>query len=77
MVLKLPNPPPDDGTRSEFVAYMKGFATAIAGIKQAYHNFETYDIMKTAIYAATELYPPFEKTPPPVKTSGDGRELTD
>jgi hypothetical protein len=73
MALKLPKPPPDDGTRAEFSAFMWGFALALAGVKKSYPNFETDDIMKSAVETAIELYPPFDPPTEPVKCLGDGR----
>jgi hypothetical protein len=73
MSVKLPKPPPDDGTRSEYEAFLIGFALAVVGIKRAFPNFDATEILKTAKEAATELYPQFDPLPPPVKSLGDGR----
>jgi hypothetical protein len=72
MAVKLPKPPPDDGTRAEFEAFLTGFALAVFGIKRAFPNFDATEIWNSANDAATELYPPFDPLPPPVKRSDDG-----
>ena len=69
--MKLPKPPPDDGTRSEYEAFLSGFALALYGIKRTFPGFDTSGIEKSAIEAATELYPPFDPLPPPAKRSDD------
>jgi hypothetical protein len=73
MSVKLPKLPPDDGTRSEFEAFMTGFALAVVGIKRAFPHFDSTQLWKYAGEAATELYPPFDPLPNPVKSQGDGR----
>ena len=71
--MKLPTPPPDDGTRAEFEAFLTGVAITLVGIKRAFPNFEITDIYNTAIKTATELYPPFDPATEPVKCRGAGR----
>jgi hypothetical protein len=71
--VKLPKPPPDEGTRAEFEAFLTGFALALVGVKRAFPLFEVVDIWESAKQAATELYPPFDPLTEPVKCRGDGR----
>jgi hypothetical protein len=72
MALKLSKPPPDDGTRAEFDAFLLGTALVLISIKRAFPSFDFTDIYNSAIKAATELYPPFDPLTEPVKCRGDG-----
>jgi hypothetical protein len=65
-------PPPDEGTRSEYLAFLTGAFVVLQAIKRALPGFDRRDIWKYAIEAATELYPPFDPLPNPVKAPGDG-----
>jgi hypothetical protein len=71
--MKLPKPPPDEGTRAEFEAFLTGFALVVSGIKAAFPSFDHTELWNYAVEAATELYPPFDPFPNPTKASGDGR----
>jgi hypothetical protein len=73
MSVKLPKPPPDDGMRSEYEAFLTGFALALVGIKCAYPSFDDRAAFDIAVEAATELYPPFDPFTEAVKCRGDGR----
>ena len=71
--VKLPNPPPDDGTRAEHEAFLTGFDLAIEGIKKALPSSIYFDdIEKLAKQLADDLYPQFYPLPEPVKRSDDG-----
>ena len=70
--MKLPKPPPDDGTRAEFEAFLTGVSFVLEGIKRAFPQFEANKIWQPAIEAAIALYPPFDPPPTPVKATGDG-----
>jgi len=71
--VKLPKPPPDDGTRSEYEAFLTGFTLALIGIKRAFPNFDATEILNSAKEAAADLFPPFDPPTEPVKCRGDGR----
>jgi hypothetical protein len=75
MALKLSKPPPDDGTRAEFEAFLYGFSLAIVGIKTVSPSFDDRRAFDIAVEAATELYPPFDPPTEPVKCRGDGRRV--
>ena len=71
--MKLPKPPPDDGTRVEFEAFLTGVGLCLVCIKQAFPSFDDREVWKYAIKSAEELYPPFDPPTEPVKCRGDGR----
>jgi hypothetical protein len=70
--MKLPKPPPDDGTRAELEAFLTGFALAIVGIKRAFPNFDDTELWNWAKKTAAELYPQFDPLTPPTKATGYG-----
>jgi hypothetical protein len=72
-MVKLPKPPPDDGTRAEFEAFITGFGVAMLAVSTGLEGFDISELWQQAMKAANELYPPFDPLPNPVKSQGDGR----